>query len=771
MKSFSFLITGVLAVSLLASCSEDISEFESFDGGKLTIKIDNDNLDVTTRASYSGFTTSFQSGDQIGLYVTNGSQQVLGNVCYTYNGSSWTTTSDVEYNSNYTYYAYYPYNSSPYAADFSQSAIDDKFSLFIRDDNNKFHYADQSASTGGKTNFTLSDLMIAQGTDTGSSNTVSFTMLHKKGLAVFEGNDVLTTTFTGNIPYTHSSKRYFLMKPSTSTSFTDEIDTYSLSASSGKYVTHNIDDSYSTFTLSVTGPEAYTYSGGSKSYSVTSYKSNSAGTKSKAAAWTATYSTDGGSSYSSTKPSWLTTFTASGDGSTSATEYTATISAQTGASVTASATSILRSETPLGSSSDYYDLSTNGGTAPMTTANCYMVHAPGYYKLPLVYGNAIKDGSTNRNAFFPNSNGLRRFVNHNDEAISDPWIKNNGVTVISASYLWQDVNSLTTNYTIDGDYLKFEVPAGSIAEGNAVIAAWRDTGSGSEIVWSWHIWVTPEDYSNLSHVEDRYVDTYVTGVNLGWVNAGNITKSTYDGRSCIVKISQTGSGGQERTFTVTQQSGRVIISAHDGNSPYYQWGRKDPFVPSVDIVEQSNTDKTVYTNNGVPDSGCDAIEDNLTTIGTTIKNPTTLYKTSYIEVIDDTPSNLWNALSGGYSTDYYYDYKTTKTIYDPCPPGFCVPNAMLWQYLQNVQQLFYSDSSSMEFNWGYLPATGYRFFDNNHGTYNIFLADVGVEGNYWSSSFYQTRSGCYSFNFNSTGSSMITKEPAYGLSIRPVAED
>ena len=40
-------------------------------------------------------------------------------------------------------------------------------------------------------------------------------------------------------------------------------------------------------------------------------------------------------------------------------------------------------------------------TSLMNTANCYMVHAGGTYKFPIVYGNAIKNGGTNTIAFNP----------------------------------------------------------------------------------------------------------------------------------------------------------------------------------------------------------------------------------------------------------------------------------------------------------------------------------------------------------------------------------
>jgi hypothetical protein len=40
-------------------------------------------------------------------------------------------------------------------------------------------------------------------------------------------------------------------------------------------------------------------------------------------------------------------------------------------------------------------------TATMNTANCYLVHARGTYKFPVVYGNGIKNGATNTIAFNP----------------------------------------------------------------------------------------------------------------------------------------------------------------------------------------------------------------------------------------------------------------------------------------------------------------------------------------------------------------------------------
>ena len=62
----------------------------------------------------------------------------------------------------------------------------------------------------------------------------------------------------------------------------------------------------------------------------------------------------------------------------------------------------LKDNTQRGSADSPYDLSThdeNGDNIAQTTANCYVVSAAGTYQLPLVYGNAIKNGRENSAAY------------------------------------------------------------------------------------------------------------------------------------------------------------------------------------------------------------------------------------------------------------------------------------------------------------------------------------------------------------------------------------
>lgn len=469
--------------------------------------------------------------------------------------------------------------------------------------------------------------------------------------------------------------------------------------------------------------------GGSISYSVTSYYQWSDG-KQKNIPWTAEFSNDGGSTWTSSCPSWLTGFTASGDGSTTATEYNATVSAQTLTTSVSDVTanSKLRSAAVV---SDY-DLSTHtvsGASCSMTTANCYLVHAAGTYKLPLVYGNAIKNGKTNTEAYDPTGTSgtyfLKPFLNHAGSDITKPWLKDNSATPKEAKLIWQDVKGLITEVGISGDYLTFTVSSANIAEGNAVIAATLKKGTTVTVVWSWHIWVTPETLSTLTPIQGSSYTYKVTPVNLGWVNIGNLLWTSYEGRSCTVKITQP--GGQEKTFVVTQNPSRTLTASKQGVNTYYQWGRKDPEIPAAGI--NSTTDHAAYNIDGKgvsPDYSNKSV-----TIGITIQNPLKNYYNSTNSGPYDTYQyNLWdanNTATGQIKT------KTVKTIYDPCPAGFCVPTSDLWYKMTGGDKNYGGNWDSTGRLWTdgttYFPASGYRQYDNKGS-----LSNVGSYGCYWSAS-------------------------------------
>ena len=126
------------------------------------------------------------------------------------------------------------------------------------------------------------------------------------------------------------------------------------------------------------------------------------------------------------------------------------------------------------------------------TANCYIISAPGSYRLPVVQGNS-------------------------------------NATVGEVAYgelLWETVNtsaSLTKNSVVsdvayaDG-YIYFHVPDPAKA-GNALLAA---VSAAGDVLWSWHIWILPDGYDDQTYAEgdpNPYSNAVMMDRNLGALSA------------------------------------------------------------------------------------------------------------------------------------------------------------------------------------------------------------------------------------------------------------
>ena len=406
----------------------------------------------------------------------------------------------------------------------------------------------------------------------------------------------------------------------------------------------------------------------------------------------------------------------------------------------------------------------NAGVArsTMSTANCYMVHTAGDYKLPLVYGNAIKNGADNTVAYKPGdltptpaNPYCTNFVNHAGTAINAPWItkattgtgadKGMGIVVSTAELLWQDAQGLITAVGIDGDYLTLTVGKDAATqEGNAVIAA----KSGADIVWSWHIWVTKETFADArlttvttgtGTLGTDYQIYKVTPVNLGWVATGG------DGKK--------------------------------GYAPFYQWGRKDAFIPSTG---SGNTNHMVYNLASTAIAGMTYPYSTTATIADNIKNPTTFYYNSSTKGPCDTQYyNMWDAqqtATGNITT------ATKKTVYDPCPAGFCVPTGNLYYFMGNgnnrgdsnwdgtnkgktwLQTTYSTNTTGPDL---YFPASGYRYLSS--GMLNG-VDPVGAKGCYWSASPSSSNFGHY-LNFDLNAWFWVDGGRSGGYPVRAVAEE
>ena len=544
------------------------------------------------------------------------------------------------------------------------------------------------------------------------------------------------------------------------------------------------------YTITATNPSAAAYDATTTdNYGITSYRTAPDGTQ-QAVAWKVVgYDADGDGTFTmAEKPAWLTSLSKTqGDGGTAADQGTATLRKDI-TDFLAKRNKELKEATALGSASAPYDLSTKGGAENRSTANSYLISAPGVYRIPLVYGNAIENGSTNAKSYISHaptgtSNEqfvLRNFQDHTGNPITDPWIEktnggaNNGVD--GAEVVWADVANLvhlsSTPIKHDGGdaFLEFEVKASDIQSGNAVVAVKKN----GTIVWSWHLWFAPQDALSTIAVTNHQGKIYnFTKEALGW-KPTQWSSSTYSSaRTVKVKVEQTvANGGTKEVseFTITQNPGSVKTGA----TTLYQFGRKDAFpgVEATDIKQGSITE----------DAG-----DNMS-IKNAIQNPGSFYPrgSSWYS----TPptgycyNNLWSADN---TVTGFNDNSVVKTVYDPCPVGFKMPASNVFTGFTTIGQNSSTqselnvdgtdDGQTYQNNFGHnfwtsssktttinFPASGAR-----NGSYGS-LYGVGDYGFYWSAVPYNRNNGCDLGFVSGNVDPLGYNGRSYGLAARPVSE-
>ena len=270
----------------------------------------------------------------------------------------------------------------------------------------------------------------------------------------------------------------------------------------------------------------------SQPYGITSYRQAPDGTQ-QAVAWKVIgYDANNDGTFSmAEKPDWLTSLSKTeGNGGTAADQGTATLKKAALIDLLKQRNDGLKNATALGTAAAPYDLSTEGGSVSRSTANCYVISAPGHYRIPLVYGNAIENGATNSSSYIssapPTMSGgtdmiLHNFKDHNNQDITNPWIEKSNTAnanIDGAKIVWADEKDLVTSPTIAHDasgdgYLDFEVKATDIKSGNAVVAVTK----GNTVVWSWHLWFAPKSALNKIEVTNYQGVKYnFTEETLGW---------------------------------------------------------------------------------------------------------------------------------------------------------------------------------------------------------------------------------------------------------------
>ena len=534
-----------------------------------------------------------------------------------------------------------------------------------------------------------------------------------------------------------------------------------------------------TFEATPNPSEAANTEGATTSYQITSYVDDDK--QHRPVKWkVVSYDADGDGTFSmSEKPDWLTIPNEGRTTTQDVEQYTATFNANQ-RDVLADFNNAMKTADPV---TNYNLANATGADAIENTANCYIISAPGTYRIPLVYGNAIKGGTTNASAYTSSKSTkmgteefvLQKFLDHNDDEITSPYIniQNAENQAMKAEVIWEDCQNIVSTPAVTGSgansYLTFEIKKENLQNGNAVVAVKNAAGT---VMWSWHLWFTPKSsLKKIPFTSGGSTYNFMTD-NLGW----KYTKWTGGlKREVVVKIEQQAETGEKKTATITlkQAPGNNV---REGYGNLYQWGRKDP-LPGI------NTTGFAFDNNYVEipkdkgDEPANVIKMKTRTIGRSIQNPGIMLPKvgggklgwQYQQII-----NMWSAnnnkLDGSVRND-------VKTIYDPSPVGFKVPDAHAFMGFSTTGAVWSNGYTFKVDNDKeiYFQAGGARY-----GTSGALTAN-GIVGFYWQSVPKPDGAGSLGFGYRTSmkdGTIATINSPATddlgsyanGYGVRPVAE-
>lgn len=347
----------------------------------------------------------------------------------------------------------------------------------------------------------------------------------------------------------------------------------------------------------------------------------------------------------------------------------------------------------------YYDLSSghefDEGVHDHKYANCYIVHNglkrdEEYYDGFAFSATTIGNGPTGLySGFYPSSVEI------------DP---------VRAGLLWESDPGLITHVEYIYGYVRFKVKqdANGYQRGNAVIAVYD---SQRKVLWSWHIWVAGDEPQDVSYTVGDNKTIVLLDRNLG-------------------AVADVDNSNLEDTYGL-----------------YYQWGRKDPSMgpPSYDYLPQSTATIEYYDYYGMKWNYAGVVAMAQPTLRDGVENPmylimpTDFSMTTYqYDWLYTNVDNLWGDYdhSAAESTS-----QRLKTIYDPCPFGYMVPQ-------DEISTLFATKSPDMvDEGTGYtiqgtreddpydsfFPFAGYKGVDKGVSSLTGAWKYVGHKGDYMSS--------------------------------------
>ena len=234
--------------------------------------------------------------------------------------------------------------------------------------------------------------------------------------------------------------------------------------------------------------------------------------------------------------------------------------------------------------------------------------------------------------------------------------------VLASDFVLNDDNFKITRSSGTKDDGYFEVAVRSGVQGNVIVAAGTKAPAVS---WSWHLWITDYDpyaAAGLDSADGQYIYPVTGGAVHRYVDYGK---------------NQTFWTSNDQTYIMDRNLGAVASGTYQEDGAgflYYQFGRKDPFFAAGNYVypQDKSTARAVRVSYETANGGGNGVQ-------YSVLNPL-----SYINA---------DAKDRGWMSDEYYNPSTSnknilwndpttlpggeneggKSMFDPCPPGYCLP--------------------------------------------------------------------------------------------------
>ncbi len=382
----------------------------------------------------------------------------------------------------------------------------------------------------------------------------------------------------------------------------------------------------------------------------------------------------------------------------------------------------------------YTDLSLEG------PANCYVIGAPGNYTFSIdVAGN----GKAAHGGFKANISDPSNLIDtDNSENLGFTWLWASGLSfekyddgTLSDTEIVRKVLNSEEIAGEDGR-VSIGLATGSTEQlsGNIVLALYKinTDGTAGDIVWTWHLWLgqPQQHHFRFSATSDGYQFTneewYMLDRNIG---------------------AESSELGNPRSTGL-----------------FYQRGRINPIIGFAD--KQGSTQ---WQNNQLKSYS------NVEVFGSDVANWKAGQRyNNDISVPIRYPMALIDGISYTNNSDYYYAWNAaqtvtetsiandTKSMFDPCPPGYRLPTTREWDNFKNVE---FTDVTANELASGVF---GYCFLKelenvlNTSNTTDAIIAERIANGNYYTVNDQYERT-YHIKDHSATGSEQVVTFPNSGV--------